>query len=121
MSAAESVTGVSSGAVFAKSGTKLRQRHGIHDRAGELVRADFAAFFQHVDIFRGEFRLRAAGIVLLDEIRQVQGAGEAGRPCAHDEYIGFQLFALNGHESLDNRDWLWTRESPTSAWKTLPP
>ena len=82
------------------------------------MRADLAAFFQHIDVFRGKIRLRAAGIVLLDEIRQVQCAGEAGRARAYDEYIGFELFALNGHESLNNRDWLWNRESSTSAWKT---
>jgi hypothetical protein len=55
---------------------------------------DLAALLQYVDVFRGKFGVRAAGVLLLDEIRRVQRAGEAGWPRAHDQYIGFQLFAL---------------------------
>ena len=70
----------------------------IHDRAGELVGADFAAFFEDVDIFRGKFGLAAGFVVFLDEVGEVEGAGEAGRSCADDQDVGFELFALDGHE-----------------------
>ena len=35
------------------------------------MRADFAAFFEDVDIFGGEFRLGARFVVFLDEIGEV--------------------------------------------------
>ncbi len=70
---------------------------GVHDGAGKLVRADFTAFFEDVDVFRGELGLRAGGVVLFDEIGKVERAGEAGRASADDEDIGFQLFAYDGH------------------------
>ena len=96
MSAAESVTGVSSGADFSKPGTSSASAFGIHDRAGKLVGANFAAFFEDVDIFSGELGLGAAGVVLLDEIGEMQRAAQSGGPCADDQYIGFELFALDG-------------------------
>ena len=58
--AASSVTGVSSGAELLEIGNQFGERFGIHDRAGELVRAYFSSFFQNVDIFGGELRPIAA-------------------------------------------------------------
>ena len=95
--AASSVTGVSSGADFSKSGTNSRRAFGIHDRARQLVGANLAALFEDVDILGGEFRLRAAFVVLLNQIGEMEGAGEPGRSGADDEDVGFELFALNGH------------------------
>ncbi len=59
--------------------------------------ADFAAFFEDVDIFGGERGLGAGVVVLLDEIGEMQGAREPGRACADDKDVGFELFALDGH------------------------
>ena len=59
--------------------------------------ADFAAFFEDVDIFGGEWGLGAGVVVFLDEIGEMQGAGEACGACADDEDVGFELFALDGH------------------------
>ena len=59
--------------------------------------ADFATFFEDVDIFGGEFGLGAGVVVFLDEIGEMQSAGEAGRSCADDQDVGFELFALYGH------------------------
>ncbi len=61
------------------------------------MRADFAAFFEDVNVFGGELGLGAGGVVLLDEIRQMQCAREACGPRADDKDIGFELFALIGH------------------------
>ena len=59
--------------------------------------AQFAAFFKDINIFRGEFRLRAAAVVLLDEIGQMQGAAQPGWTGTYDQNIRLQLFALSGH------------------------
>ena len=61
------------------------------------MRADFAAFFEDVDVFRGKFGLRASGVVLLDEIREMQRAGETGGASTDDQHIPLELFALDGH------------------------
>ena len=60
--------------------------------------ADFAAFFEDVDVFGGEFGLGTGFVMFFDEVGKVQSAREAGGPCADDEDIGFELFALYGHE-----------------------
>jgi hypothetical protein len=49
-----------------------------------LVGTDFAAFFQDVDVFRGEFGLPAGVVVFLDEVGEMQSAGEASRAGADD-------------------------------------
>ena len=91
--------GVGDGSVegrgFFEVGDEFGEGFGIHDGAGELVRADFAAFFEDVDIFGGERGLGAGVVVLLDEIGEMQGAGEAGGACADDQDVGFELFALD--------------------------
>ena len=78
-------------------GNQFAQRLRIHDRAGKLVRADFAAFFQDVDILGGKLGLCAGFVVLLNEIREVQRAGKPGGSGADDQDIGFELFALRDH------------------------
>ena len=83
---------------------ELAQSARVHDRAGKLVRADFAAFFQDVDIFGGERGRFFRFVVLFDQIREVQGAGEAAGTGADDEDIGIELFALDaggvGHGAI---------------------
>ena len=59
--------------------------------------ADFAAFFEDVDIFGGERRLGTGVVVLFDEIGEMEGAGETGGACADDQDIGFELFAFDSH------------------------
>ena len=54
--------------------------------------ADLAAFFEDVDIFGREFGLGAGIVVFLYEVREMEGAGEAGGPCADDQDVGFELF-----------------------------
>ncbi len=62
--------------------------------------ADFATFFEDVDIFGGEFGLRAGVVVLLDEIGEVERAGETCGASADDENVGFELFALGRRHGL---------------------
>ena len=94
------MTGVSSGADFWKFGECL----GVHDGAGKLVRANFATFFENVNIFGGKLGLCPASVVLLDEIREIKCAAQPGRTGADDEDVRFELFALDGHgDSLPNR------------------
>jgi hypothetical protein len=38
--------------------------------------------------------------VFLDEIGEMQGAREAGGASADDQDVGFELFALDGHELI---------------------
>ena len=83
------------GGGFFEVGDEFGEGFGIHDGAGELVGADFAAFFEDVDIFGGELRLGARVVVFFDEIGEMQGAGEAGGACADDQDVGFELFALD--------------------------
>jgi len=61
------------------------------------MRADFAAFFEDVDIFGGELGLGAGVVVFFDEIGEMQCAGETGGACADDQDVCFELFALDGH------------------------
>ena len=39
---------------FFEVGDEFAEAARVHDRAGKLVRANFARFFQHVNIFGGE-------------------------------------------------------------------
>jgi hypothetical protein len=65
-----------------------------------LVGADFAAFFEDVDIFGGEWGLGAGVVVFLDEIGEMQGARKTGGACADDEDVAIELFALDGHARI---------------------
>ncbi len=93
-SAAESGDGRIERGGFFEVGNKFGESLRVHDGAGKLVRADFAAFFEDVDIFSGEFGLGAAGVVGFDEIGEMQRAGKAGGAGSDDEDVGFELFAL---------------------------
>src|SRR2546422_35155 len=64
------------------------------------MRADFAAFFEDVDIFSGKRRFSAGCIVLLEEVGQVKRAGKTGRPGPDDQHVGFELFALYAHRAI---------------------
>jgi len=61
------------------------------------MRPNLAAFLQNVNIFRGKLGLPARRIVFLDQVRQIQRARQPCRPRANDQYICFELLALNGH------------------------
>ncbi len=61
------------------------------------MRADFAAFFEDVNIFGGKRGSFIRGGVFFEKIGEMQGAGQAGGACAHDQYICFELFAFDGH------------------------
>ena len=79
---------------------ELSQRLWVHDGAGELVGADFAAFLENVDVLRRKLRagrLDSGLVVFLDEIREMQRAGKPRRPRADDQHIRLELFALRGH------------------------
>ena len=68
-------------------GDEFGESFGIHDGAGELVGADFASFFEDVDIFGGERGGVGSGwgfVVFFDEVGEMEGAGEAGGACADD-------------------------------------
>jgi len=41
-----------------------------------------------------------SAVVLLDELREVQGRREASGPGAHDQHIHFQWFSFHSHELL---------------------
>ena len=82
---------------FFEVGDELGEGFGIHDGAGKLMGADFAAFFKDVNIFGGELGVGVRGVVLLDEVGEVEGAGQACGSGADDEDVGFELFTLNGH------------------------
>ena len=89
---------------FLEIGNQFGDAARIHNRAGKLVRAEFAGFFEHVNIFGGERGSFARGGVLFDQIREMQRAGEAGGACADDQNIGFELFAFDWHAlSYPNR------------------
>src|SRR5229473_7317126 len=87
---------------------KIRHQFGerarVHDGARKLMRANFAAFFEDVDIFSGKRRLSAGCIVLLEEVAQMERAGKTGRPGSNDQHVGFELFALDSHAAILAKD-----------------
>jgi len=85
---------------FLKVRNKFGKRLGVHDRAGKLVRADLAALFEDINIFGGKFGFGATGVVLLDEVCEMQSAGEPCGSRTDDQYVRFQLFPLNGHSRI---------------------
>src|SRR6266568_546298 len=85
---------------FLKIRHQFGERARIHDGSGKLMRADFAPFFEDVDIFSGKRRFSAGFVVFLDEVGQVQRAGKARRPRPDDENIGFELLALYAHRAI---------------------
>ncbi len=67
-------------------GNKLVQRARIHDGAGEDVRADLRAFFQHA---YADFTVRRRGKLL-----QTYRGGESRRSGADHDHVIFHYFAL---------------------------
>ena len=59
--------------------------------------ADFSSLFEDVDIFGGKLGVGVRGVVFLDEVGEMEGAGQPCGSGADDENVGFELFALNGH------------------------
>ena len=82
---------------FFEIGDEFAKRARVHDRSGELMSADLAGLFEHVNIFGGKRRGFFRGGVLLDEVREMQRAGESRWSCADDQYVRFEFFALNSH------------------------
>ena len=68
------------------------------------MRADFAGLFEDVDIFGGKRGSFARGGVFLNQVGEMQRAGEAAGAGADDEDVGFELFAFDWHAlSYPNR------------------
>ncbi len=64
------------------------------------MRADFAALFEHVDVF-GQNRRGAAGLLIgFSELREAQRAGKTGWAGAGDENIRVESFAFDRHENI---------------------
>jgi len=63
------------------------------------MRAGLARFFDHVNIFRGKRRLGAGFVVLANQIRQMQGAGEARGSSADDQDVRIEALAFNAHNA----------------------
>ena len=74
---------------FLEIGDQFAQRARVHDRAGKLVRADFAGLFEDVDIFGGKLGRFFRSGVLLDQVGEMQRAGKPGRARADDQNIRF--------------------------------
>ncbi len=64
------------------------------------MRAHFARFLKHVNIFGGKRGRFARGFVLFDKIRKVQRAGEPGGPRAHNQHIRFENFVFHAHRAI---------------------
>jgi hypothetical protein len=64
------------------------------------VPADFTRLLQDVNIFRGKFGLGACGIVLRNQSREMQSAGESCRAGANDQYIRIQPLTLDRHRFI---------------------
>jgi hypothetical protein len=82
---------------------QLAQPARVHNRAGELVGAEFAPFFKHVDIVRRKRdpAWRNAGpVALSDQLRQAQRACQPCGARADDQHIRFEFLTLNGHGSI---------------------
>jgi len=52
-----------------ESGKQFAHGAGIKQRSGKAMLANFARFFEHIDIFFAELRIRVRGIVCVDELR----------------------------------------------------
>ena len=61
------------------------------------MRPDFARLLEDVNIFSGKFGLGAGGIVLRDQSRKMQRAGQARGARAHDQNIRVQPLSLDTH------------------------
>jgi hypothetical protein len=57
--------------------------------------ADLAGFFEDVNVFFAERRVRMFGVVLVDELRQAKRASHSRRASADDDYVGFHLGAVD--------------------------
>jgi hypothetical protein len=64
------------------------------------VLADLASFFENVNIFFAECRIRVRTIVPIDELRKPKSASHPGWPAANDDNIGGHLRTLNVFERL---------------------
>src|SRR5262249_9087669 len=53
-----------------------------------------------VDIFGGKLLPGAGFVVGANQLRQMQSAGQPGRPGAHDQYISIEPLALRGHQAI---------------------
>src|SRR5512133_479099 len=73
------------------------------------MRADLTRFLQHVDVFLGELLVRMFRVVLVDQLRQPQGACQSRRTATDNDHVRlhlrtldpFHLLAKNDHECLE--------------------
>jgi hypothetical protein len=68
------------------------------------MRSEFPRLLENVNIFLGERGVRMFGVVLVNQLRQAQGAGHAGGPSANDDDIGFHCRAFNTLKRLTKND-----------------
>ena len=81
-----------------ESGKQFAHGAGIEQRAGKAVLADLARLLEHVDVFFAELRVGIVGVVLIDELREPQGASHASRAAADDDHVGGHLRAFDVFE-----------------------
>src|SRR5580692_6518929 len=82
--------------------------------------ADFARLLEYINIFFAELRVRMRDVVRVNQLRQAQCAGHAGRPSADDDHVSrhlrpldaFNRFAEDHHYRLAR---LAISPSPSSA------
>ncbi len=87
-----------------EAGQQLAHGARIEQRSGEAMRSHLARLLQDVNILFGELGVGMVGVVLIDELRQAQRAGHAGRASADDDYVGFHYRALDIRERLTKND-----------------
>ena len=92
-------------ALLEEVGHQLADAARIHDRARESVRAHFRRLLEHGDVgFADGFAWPARGdrlVVLLDQVREVNGAGESRGTGADELHVELENFAL--HDDLPKR------------------
>ena len=83
------------------------------------MRTYIARLLQQVNIFFAELVVGVTGIVLVNELRQAQGTGHAGRASADNDHIGFHDRAFNIRERFTkNNHQANSRRRETSAYSS---
>ena len=82
---------------FLEIRNQFAERARVHDGARKLMRADFAGFFENIDILRRKRRRFVRLRVPFDQIREMQRARKARGSGTDDQHIRFQALALDWH------------------------
>ncbi len=64
------------------------------------MRANFARLLQQVNVLLAKLRVGMLGVVLVDELRQAEGAGHASGPTSDDYDVGLHDRPINIWERL---------------------